>query len=160
MQFDPTTDLEITRLMRASPDQIWRCWTDPALFAQWWAPRPVVTRDVVIDLRPGGRFASVMDVPDHGEMRGEGCFLDVEHGRRIVWTDMMEAGWRPARTEIFGFTTIVTLTPEAGGTRYVARAMHRTREVAARHEAMGFHDGWGTVAAQLEDLAAGLAVAP
>lgn len=153
MQFDPTTDLEISRLLRAKPAQIWRCWSDPKLLEQWWAPRPVVTRDVVIDLRAGGRFRTVMDVPDHPEMAGEGCFLDVLPERRIVWTDMMEAGWRPARAEFFGFTAIITMTPEGEGTRYVARALHRTREVAQQHEDMGFQDGWGTVIGQLDDLA-------
>jgi uncharacterized protein YndB with AHSA1/START domain len=29
-----------------------------------------------------------------------------------------------------------------------------------RHEAMGFHDGWGTVAGQLEEFARELASAP
>lgn len=154
--FDPTTDLEINRLLQASPAQIWRCWSDARLLEQWWAPKPVITRDVVIDLRPGGRFYSVMDVPDHGEMAGEGCFLDVVPERRLVWTDMMEEGWRPARAEFFGFTAVITMEPEGTGTRYVARAMHRKPEVAKQHADMGFYDGWGTVITQLDALALGM----
>lgn len=153
MLFDKTTDLEINRLMKASPAQIWRCWTDPKLLEQWWAPKPVVTRDVVIDLRPGGRFSSVMEVPGHGEMAGEGCFLDVVPERRLVWTDLLERDWHPARGEAFGFTAVILMEPEGSGTRYIARALHGTEALAKKHEEMGFFDGWGTVAGQLDELA-------
>ena len=43
-----------------------------------------------------------------------------------------------------------------GQTRYTAIARHRTPETRARHEAMGFHEGWGTVVTQLEGYAQGL----
>lgn len=37
---DPTLDLTVTRVIRASRSTVWRAWTDPALFAQWWIPAP------------------------------------------------------------------------------------------------------------------------
>ena len=57
---------------------------------------------------------------------------------------------------MFGFTAIISLTPEAGGTRYHALAMHRSPEIRAQHDEMGFHEGWGTVAGQLDALAQGI----
>ena len=54
MLFDPTLDLELTRLFAAPPAKVWRCWTDPALFVQWWTPKPVITKDVVLEFRNGG----------------------------------------------------------------------------------------------------------
>ena len=155
MPFNPELDLELTRLFKAPPASVWRCWEDPALLGQWWAPKPVQTVDVVIDLRNGGRFYSRMILPDGTEMPGEGCFLDVVPGHRIVFTDLMGAGFRPVETS-FGFAAIITMAPEGTGTRYTARALHKTAEQSKVHADMGFHDGWGTAAAQLDALASGL----
>ncbi|AWD23042.1 SRPBCC family protein [Fuscovulum blasticum] len=155
MKIDPATDLELVRHLKASPAKIWRCWTEPRLLEQWFAPKPVVTRDVEIDLRPGGSFKTVMDVPGYGEMPGHGCFLEVVPERRLVWTDLLQGGWRP-NGESFGFTAFILLEPEGSGTLYRAVALHRTPTQRDEHEKMGFHDGWGTAADQLDALAQGL----
>lgn len=152
MILNPETDLELLRHLKAPPDKVWRCWTEPRLLEQWFAPKPVVTRDVEIDLRPGGSFKTKMDVPDHGTMTGHGCILEVVPERRLVWTDLLQGGYRP-NAETFGFTAFILLEPEGSGTRYRALALHRTSEKRDEHDKMGFHDGWGTAAAQLDDLA-------
>jgi uncharacterized protein YndB with AHSA1/START domain len=53
--FNPETDLQISRLMNACPDTIWRCWAEPAHFSQWFTPHPAEVTAVVNDLRAGGR---------------------------------------------------------------------------------------------------------
>ncbi|MCL4065014.1 SRPBCC family protein [Pseudomonas sp. GX19020] len=152
MQFNPETDLRIERRFQAAPDRIWRCLTEPALIEAWFAPRPVVTRDVSLDLRPGGSFRSVMDVPGHGEMPGHGCVLEVVPGRRLVWTDLMRGGWHP-NDGSFGFTAVMEVLPDGAGSLYRANALHRTAAQKAEHEKMGFHEGWGAAADQLGELA-------
>lgn len=155
MHLNPETDLELIRHLKASPAKIWRCWTEPALLEQWFAPKPVVTRDVEIDLRPGGSFKNTMDVPDHGTMISHGCILEVVPQQKLVWTDLLQGGFRPAG-ETFGFTAIILLEPEGEGTLYRAIALHRTPDQRKSHEDMGFHAGWGTAAAQLDELAGAL----
>ncbi|WP_435259419.1 SRPBCC family protein [Thioclava sp. FR2] len=152
MKINPETDLELVRHLKASPSKVWRCWTEPKLLEQWFAPKPVVTRDVEIDLRPGGSFKTTMDVPGHGAMVGHGCFLEIDPGRKLAWTDLLQGGYRP-NSESFGFTAFILLEPEGEGTLYRAIALHRTAEQRKSHEEMGFHDGWGTAAAQLDALA-------
>ncbi|MCB6176652.1 SRPBCC family protein [Rhodobacter sp. Har01] len=152
MLIDPETDLDLIRHLDAPPAKVWRCWTEPKLLEQWFAPKPVVTRDVVIELVPGGSFKTVMDVPGQGEMPGHGCILEVVPQRRLVWTDLMQGGWRP-NAESFGFTAFILLEPEGDGTLYRAVALHRSRGQRDEHEKMGFHDGWGTATAQLGALA-------
>ncbi len=152
MHFDAETDLRIERRFEAGPDRIWRCLTEPALIEAWFAPKPVVTRDVSLDLRPGGSFRSVMDVPGHGEMPGHGCVLEVVERRRLVWTDLMRGGWHP-NAESFGFTAVIELWPDGSGTLYRANALHRSIAQRQDHEKMGFHDGWGAAADQLGALA-------
>lgn len=149
---NPDLDLELVRHLKAPPSKVWRCWTEPALIEQWFAPKPVITRDVTIDLRPGGSFKTTMDVPDHGTMIGHGCILDVVPNQRLIWTDLMQGGYHPS-TGGLGFTAIILLEPDGAGTLYRAIALHRTPDDRADHEKMGFHSGWGTAATQLDALA-------
>jgi uncharacterized protein YndB with AHSA1/START domain len=54
--------------------------------------------------------------------------------------------------------TAILLLEDApgGGTTYTAIARHRNPDTRKAHEDMGFYDGWGTVATQLEAYAKGL----
>lgn len=152
-------DLELTRRMKASRASVWRCLTEPALMEQWFCPKPWRATDVVLDLHPGGAFSTVMRGPA-GEVHdeGAGCVLLVEPMTRLVWTSALGPGWRPVLTPegSFAMTAVMTLREVESGTLYTARALHATDAARAQHEAMGFHDGWGTAADQLEALAATL----
>lgn len=63
LSFSDETDLELDRVLFASPQTVWRCWTDPALFKQWFSPHPAVVEDVRFDLRPGGECYTRMRSP-------------------------------------------------------------------------------------------------
>ncbi|WP_210402060.1 SRPBCC family protein [Pseudotabrizicola formosa] len=152
MILNPETDLDLTRHIKAPPAKVWRCWTEPALLEQWFAPKPVVTRDVQIDLRPGGIFATTMDIPGMDSQTGAGCILEVVPERRLVWTDLLGPGYRPA-ADSFGMTALILLEHEGSGTLYRAIALHRTADQRKSHEDMGFHQGWGMAADQLERVA-------
>ncbi|EEW24711.1 SRPBCC family protein [Rhodobacter ferrooxidans] len=151
--FNPELDLELDRLLEAPPGKVWRCWTEPALLVQWFTPRPVVTRTAIIEVTPGGRFHTVMVMPDGTEDASEGCILQAIPQRRLIFTDTLEAGYRPARGPHLGFTGIITLNAEGNGTRYHARVLHRDAATCKTHADMGFHDGWGAATTQLDDLA-------
>ncbi|MFZ5711175.1 MAG: SRPBCC family protein [Pseudomonadota bacterium] len=148
----PDLDLALTRRMSVAPDRVWRAWTEPDLIRQWFTPKPVVTREVVLDLRPGGRFHVLMVMPDGSEYPNEGCVLLVEPKRRLVFTECLTEGFRPAANPMLRMTAEVVIEPDGDGTLYTARAFHGTPETRRTHEEMGFHDGWGTAATQLEDL--------
>ncbi len=156
MDLNPETDLELIRHFSAPPAKVWRCWSEVGLMKQWWVPKPVWVRQMELDLRPGGQFLTVMVVPDHGDHLVDGCFLDVVPERRIVFTDALVAGFRPAGAAMFGFTAVITMQPEGTGTLYRALAMHKDKTIRDQHEQMGFHEGWGTCADQLNALSAGL----
>jgi uncharacterized protein YndB with AHSA1/START domain len=149
--FDPARDLVFERRVAATPKQLWACWTQPALLEQWFCPKPWRATDAEIDARPGGRFNCIIRGPDGEEMPNRGCFLEVVPERRMVWTDAMEEGFRP-RAEPF-MSGVITFEPDGDGTLYRAVVFHANAETKAKHEAMGFHDGWGAAAAQLEELA-------
>ena len=152
--FDPELDLRLERVVDVPPTILWRGWTEPDLLKQWFCPRPWKTTLVELDLRPGGRFRSVMEGPD-GERHDEtGCVLLVEPPHRFVFTDALGPDWRPTGKDFM--TGIITLTPEGSGTRYVATARHATAEKRKTHAEMGFEAGWNTALDQLLELSATL----
>lgn len=151
MTFNPETDLEIDTRIAARPETVWRCWTDPVLFAQWFAPKPVEVRDVAYEFHPGGRANLTMVLPDGTVMPLEGCVLEAEPAQRLVTTDALRAGFRPADAPFM--TAIMTLSPDGDGTLYRAQVLHATQAARQKHVDMGFFDGWGTVLQQLAALA-------
>ena len=77
-----------------------------------------------------------------------GCDLEVVPNERLVWTDALLPGYRPSPEPFF--TAAVLLEPDGkGGTNYTAIAMHRDEDGRKKHEAMGFHEGWGQVYTQM-----------
>ncbi len=156
-RLNPATELEVSRLFRAPIAAFWRCWTQPALLVKWWAPSPVLTTHAVIEAYPGGRFHTTTLMPDGTGETAEGCFLAVDPQSRIVFTDMLERGYRPRARPEPGFTATITFTAESGGTRYTVRLQHATPATRQMHDDMGFHEKWGLATSQLGALADSLA---
>lgn len=145
-------ELVIDRILNAPRDRIWRCWTDPVLMEEWFCPKPWRVSDAVVDARAGGEFTTIMHGPAGEKFPNTGVFLEVIEGRKLVFTDAFVPGWRPSGRP-FMVAEVLLEDAGEGRTRYVARARHWTAEACREHEAMGFHEGWGTVAEQLEALA-------
>ena len=144
-------ELTLTRLIDAPRETLFRCWTDPELMKQWFVPRPWTIKHVETDLRAGGKSLIVMADPDGNEYPNAGVYLEIVPNERIVFTDAYTEGWVPSEKPFF--TGIVEFKDEGGKTRYNAIARHWTEEDKERHEEMGFHEGWGQCATQLEELA-------
>ena len=157
------TDLIIERILDAPRDLVWAAWSHPEHLKRWWAPRPYQTIECEMDLRPGGIFYTRMTGPNGFDSAGTGCFLEVAPAEKVVWTSALLPGYRPAPSEPedcggFPFTAIVTFEDSEGGrTRYKAVAVHRNEADRDSHAKMGFEEGWGTCARQLEEAAQELA---
>ena len=148
-------DLVLTRHLPATPEAVWRCWTEPDLIKRFFAPAPGRVPEAEVEPWPGGRFRVVMEFDEHGLMDGPpGCVLVAEPGRRFAWTDALGPGFRPKDDGFF--SADITFTARDGGCEYRVVARHKDAETARRHADMGFHQGWGTVADQLGRLAATL----
>jgi len=157
---DPTRDLVLTRVVDVPPELVWRAWTVPAHVKKWFTPAPWTTVDCEIDLRPGGIFRTVMRSPEGEDCPNVGCYLEIVENARLVWTTALGPGYRPGVASglaencgVDFFTAIIALERAGAGTRYTATAIHGTAEGKAKHEQMGFHDGWGKALDQLVALA-------
>jgi uncharacterized protein YndB with AHSA1/START domain len=103
-----------------------------------------------MDVRPGGANRITMRGPDGVDIPNRGVYLEVVPNERLVFTDAYTEAWVPSEKPFM--TVILTFEEEAGKTRYTARVRHWTVEDKEAHEKMGFHDGWGLCADQLEAL--------
>lgn len=147
--------LAIERILDAPVASVWRCWTEPDLLKQWFCPRPWRVTEALIELRPSGRFAVVMNGPDGEEARMTGVYLQIEWEKLIVFTDAFREAWVPSeKAFMVGDVSFEAL--DDGRTRYHAAAHHWSEEDMKTHEAMGFHAGWNAAADQLEELARSL----
>lgn len=155
-----SNDLVLERTLNAPRDLVWKAWTDPDLLKQWFAPKPYQISEVEMDLTPGGVFRIRMIGPDgfdtgHGNA---GCVLEVVDGERLVWTSALGPEFRPAEMgegcESFPMTAVVTFADAGDGrTLYRAVALHKNAADRDMHAGMGFDEGWGKCADQLEGLA-------
>jgi uncharacterized protein YndB with AHSA1/START domain len=150
LELDPDLDLRIDRVIRAPRARVWKAWTDPLDLAHWWLPSPTQCRVDRLDVVPGGAFVTSMS--DDGivfDPHLDACFVVVEAGARIVFTNALDSRWRPAHPAPVAMTAEITFRDHPEGTEYRALVRHADAGARAHHEALGFADGWGTVTAQL-----------
>ncbi len=149
---NPELDLVLERIVDVPPEWVWEAWTKPEHIVHWFTPDPWKTIDAEIDLRAGGIFRTTMQSPEGEKFPNTGCILEVIENKRLVWTDALEPGFRPAGKAIlesFSITAVISLEAHGKGTKYTAMSLHKDLESRKKHEEMGFHDGWGTVLTQL-----------
>ena len=156
-QHELTLDLIFERIVDVTPAQVWAAWTTPEHLKHWFTPAPWKTVDCEIDLRPGGIFRTVMRSPEGQDFPNLGCYLEIIPNQKLVWTNALSAGFRPALPASaeasscvpFFFTAVITFEPHSKGTRYSARVMHSEEAGRKAHVDMGFQEGWSVALDQL-----------
>ena len=155
--FDPKLDLSFERIVDTPKELIWKAWTQPEHLKPWFCPLPWKTVDCEIDLRPGGIFRTVMQSPEGQEFPNHGCYLEVLENEKLVWTNALLPGFRPAPVSIrpsegtleFFFTATIQLAAHGTGTRYTVTVRHADEAGCKEHAAMGYEKGWGMALDQL-----------
>jgi uncharacterized protein YndB with AHSA1/START domain len=81
--------IEITRVFEAPRERVWREWTEPQRFADWFGgPTSEVPLDTVaMDVRPGGAWRLTMFAePGRRRIDWHGQYLEVDEPERLVLT--------------------------------------------------------------------------
>lgn len=105
----------IERSFEAPVDLIWRMWTDPEHFRQWFGPDGATISVAKLDVTPGGSRLVCMEVQSPSglmQMWFTGEFREVVENRRLVYTESVsdEDGNALAHE-----TTEITVELEAAG---------------------------------------------
>ena len=77
----------LTRVFDAPRELVWRAWTDPQHFKQWWGPKDYTCPFCEMELRVGGKYLNCMRSPEGKEYWGTGVFLEIVPMERLVFTD-------------------------------------------------------------------------
>ena len=160
---DGQLDLRLDRAIAVPRALLWKAWTEPEHVKKWWAPAPWTTVECQMDLRPGGIFRTVMRSPDGQNFPHVGCFLELVANEKMVMTNALEPGYRPAPDALgsanaaeecatIPLTSILTLEERGGKTEYTVVVMHKDEAGRKRHEEMGFHQGWNQCLDQLIEV--------
>ena len=81
--------IRISRVFDAPPERVWREWTEPERFADWYGgPQCEVPLDSVsMDVRRGGKWQLTMFAPpDRRRIDWKGEYLEVAAPERLVFT--------------------------------------------------------------------------
>lgn len=157
-EVNPELDLMFERVVDVPGELVWAAWTTPEQLKKWFCPLPWKTVDCEIDLCPGGVFRTVMQSPEGQNFPNMGCYLEVIPNQKLVWTNALEPGFRPAsqpektpghECAEFALTAVILLELHEKGTKYKALVMHANKQARIQHEKMGFQEGWGTALDQL-----------
>ena len=116
MLFNPNFDLTLERIVDVPAHKIWEAWTVPAKLMPWFCPKPWSVSECEIDLRPGGKFYTLMRGPNGESMPNTGCFLEIIPDRKLVWTGALGEDFRPNPVDHLGFpfTGVIELSPHGG----------------------------------------------
>ena len=137
--------LEIKRLIKAPRDRVYAAWTDPAQLKEWFGPEKVRTRNLVADVRVGGKYRWDITTPDGEEMTCRGEYRELEPGRKLVFT------WQWDDDEAWeNHISVVTveLSDRDGGTE-----LRLTHEQLPNEESRDGHtEGWNSALDKLERL--------
>jgi uncharacterized protein YndB with AHSA1/START domain len=81
--------VSITRVFDAPRERVWREWTEPERFADWYggSEADIPLSSVSMDVREGGAWQATMFFgPDRREIRWKGEYREVDEPRRLVFT--------------------------------------------------------------------------
>src|SRR5262245_27715251 len=117
---DSERTLVIERTFRASPERVFKAFTDPAILVTWWGPVGFPTPECKLGLRAGGVWRTVMRAPDGSPHSVSGVSREIVPPKRLVltWAWEEDDGRRGDETE-------VELTFVAAGNATHLRIVHR-----------------------------------
>ncbi len=108
----PTGTVRLHRVLRTSPERVYRAFLDPGAMAKWLPPYGFTCTVHHMDARVGGTYR--MSFTNFGTGNGHafgGEYLELVPSERIRYTDRFEDPNMPGAMD-----TVVTLTPVSCGT--------------------------------------------
>ena len=81
-------DFVLRRTLKAPRKLVFECFTKPEHVTHFWAPKPFVTLNCKMDLRPGGKWTYTFRSPEGLEHNAEHVYREIHPPQKLV----MEAG--------------------------------------------------------------------
>ena len=107
MEANDPRDIVTTRVIAATPEQIFRAYEQPERLARWWGPNGFTSTFEHFQFRVGGEWKFMFHGPDGTNYPNHCAWREIERPARIVLEHL--GGHH--------FVLTMTLVPAAGGTR-------------------------------------------
>ena len=94
--------LRLERIIPATVEKVFDAFVIPENLASWWGPEGVTIPDYSLDVRPGGKWRTVMKLPDGKQPEVSGVYRTIEKNKRLVftWAWQQDDGSRGHETEV------------------------------------------------------------
>ena len=141
--------IRITRVFDAPRERVWREWTEPEAFADWYGGPAceVPLSSVSMDVRPGGAWRLTMFAPpDRRRIDWKGEYREVEPPERLVFT----VSDRPSYD---AFELVTVMLDDLGDDRTEMRFEQRGSLSPEQYERAS--EGWGTFFDRVQERLAG-----
>lgn len=138
------TSLEITRLIPAPREEVFRAWTEPDRLLAWACPEGATFEGVDVDLRVGGRYRFRMVGAEGERHTAHGVYREIVPPEKLVYTwDWEEAAAR------MGETLVTVRFQDLGESTEVVLVHER---FPAPEATEGHAQGWASCLDRLERL--------
>jgi uncharacterized protein YndB with AHSA1/START domain len=141
--------IAITRVFDAPRERVWREWTEPEAFADWFgaADGEVPLSTVSMDVRPGGSWRLTMLAgPERREIHWKGLYREVVEPERLVFTVSDEP-------DDYRYELIVVLLIDLGDGRTEMQFEQRGLMSPEEYERAG--SGWSSFFDRIDERLAG-----
>ena len=144
MSTETSQKLEITRVIRADRERVFRAWTTAEEMMKWSCPEGATVVEVASDPRPGGSYHITMKIDEETTLTARGAYRAVEPPERVVYT------WDWDDEEHAVGETLVTVEFRDLGDATEIRLVHDLFPAAEARD--GHAEGWQSCLNRLERL--------
>lgn len=137
----------ISRVFDASPERLWRIYTDRDLIPRWWGLRNTTTIVDTMDVRVNGGWRYIQRDADGNEFAFRGEYLVIDPPKRLVMTFEFEPMAGQSGTDSYVFETIAE-----GKTRVVVTSSFESLELLEAMVNSGMEYGTNEMWDRLEEL--------
>jgi uncharacterized protein YndB with AHSA1/START domain len=132
-------EMSLTRRVAASPEVVFRAWTDAKHLAAWWGPKGFTNPLCEADVRVGGAIRIDMCAPDGVIYPMTGRYVEIDRPHRLVFaTAAIDDEGKP----MFEVLNTVTFTAVGNGTEISLDARVTSMTPAAPQYLAGMSQGW------------------
>lgn len=148
----PNKKIAITRQFNATPDMVWRAWTESELLDQWWAPKPWRAETKTLNFKEGGNWLYAMVGPNGDKEWVKVDFITIEPHKAFTAMDYFcdEAG--TISNELPGMHWHVEFERTGKGTQVVVVITFANEADGDKIVEMGFESGFTSALTNLDAL--------
>jgi uncharacterized protein YndB with AHSA1/START domain len=136
--------LKIVRTFNASPEVVYRAWTDPKVIEKWFAPLDMSTPIAEVDLKVGGKYRIGMKSPEGELYVATGIYREIIPNEKLKFTWQ----WETSPSDPSDTLVTVEFKKSGKGTKLVfTHENFATEELAKEHR-----EGWEGTLSKLSKI--------